>query len=109
MLDNIGNQRKVRIESYRPENILRFIAERETAEAAVTDIERLLRRFLTRKLDLQDFESLRQKRGLEKLRDFFSRRDLEFTARLSNTVIDSSSESAVRASVPPRPVIADCL
>ncbi|KAF9636745.1 hypothetical protein BFW01_g7641 [Lasiodiplodia theobromae] len=95
ILDNIGYQRKVRIESYRPENILRFTAERETAEAAVTDIERLLRRFLIRKLDLQDFESLRQKRGLETLRDFFSQKDLEFTARLSNTVIDSSSESAI--------------
>ncbi|KAL1634284.1 hypothetical protein SLS58_010726 [Diplodia intermedia] len=95
ILDNIGHQRRIRIDLYRPECILRFTAERENGEQAVTDIARVLRRFTASTLNLKHFESLRQKRGLDRLMDFFSTKDLEVTARLSNVVIDSSSKSSV--------------
>lgn len=93
ILDNIGHQRRVRIESYRPDGILRFIAERENSEQAITDLERAIRRFQSLSLNLNDFESLRQRRGLQKLSDFFSERDLEVTSRLSGTVLDASLDS----------------
>lgn len=95
ILDNIGHQRRVRIESYRPDGILRFIAERENSEQAITDLERAIRRFQSLSLNLNDFESLRQRRGLQKLSDFFSERDLEVTSRLSGTVLDASLDSQV--------------
>ncbi|EKG17286.1 hypothetical protein MPH_05496 [Macrophomina phaseolina MS6] len=96
ILDNIGHQRRVRVESYRPDSILRFIAERENVEQAITDLERAIRRFNALEFDLSHFRSLCEKRGHEKLMDFFSKKDLDVTARLSGTVLDSSSGSKLK-------------
>ncbi|OJD32151.1 respiratory complex assembly protein rmp1 [Diplodia corticola] len=95
ILDNIGHQRNIKIDSYRPDHILRFTAEREQSEQAVTDIERVMRQFKVKTFNLEDFEWLRQRRDLERLTDFFSPKDFEVIASLSNTVIDSSSDSSV--------------
>ncbi|KAL1628127.1 hypothetical protein SLS56_005947 [Neofusicoccum ribis] len=93
ILDNIGYHRNVRIESYRPERIIRFIAARENAEQAAMDLERSLRGAASLDVDLSVFESIRQRREKSRLLDLLSQEDIDVATRLSRTVIETSSES----------------
>lgn len=95
ILDNIGYHRNVRIESYRPERIIRFIAVRENAEQAAMDLERSLRGAASLDVDLSVFEAIRQQREKSRLLDLLSQGDIDVATRLSRTVIETSSESKV--------------
>lgn len=92
-LDRIGIQRNVKIEVYKPENIIRFTANRTDATKAINDLQIELGNVGSSKFSLDPFKPMLERQGHQSILNIMNQRDIETIGTLSNANIEVLDDS----------------
>ncbi|KAK8199326.1 mitochondrial inner-membrane-bound regulator-domain-containing protein [Phyllosticta capitalensis] len=94
-LDRIGIQRNVKIEVYKPENIIRFTANRTDATKAINDLQIELGNVGSSKFSLDPFKPMLERQGHQSILNIMNQRDIETIGTLSNANIEVLDDSLI--------------
>lgn len=100
VIDDVGLTRKVKIQIYKPHDILRITADKSTAEYAANDIEMALQHTETKRMNLKNYMHLLEEDVIPEdkkldLTGIYSQKDLDVVSALTKTSIAVTSKNLV--------------